>query len=80
VSSLFILGNSLSGLTGLLVARRGALALAVSPVGVAAMAAVVLAAGALGSRLGSRHWPVAWIRRVLALVLVLAAAKLLAPG
>jgi uncharacterized membrane protein YfcA len=80
VSSLFILGNSLSGLTGLLVARRGALALAVSPVGVAAMVAVVLAAGALGSRLGSRHWPVAWIRRVLALVLVLAAAKLLAPG
>lgn len=80
VSSLFILGNSLSGLTGLLVARRGALALAVSPGGVAAMAAVVLAAGALGSRLGSRHWPVAWIRRMLAVVLVLAAVKLLASG
>jgi uncharacterized membrane protein YfcA len=80
VSSLFILGNSLSGLTGLLVARRGALALAVSPGGVAAMAAGVLAAGALGSRLGSRHWPVAWIRRTLAVVLVLAAVKLLVPG
>ena len=36
------------------------------------------AAGALGSRLGSRHWPVAWIRRCLALVLLLAATKLLA--
>lgn len=80
VASLFILGNSLSGLAGLLVARRGALALAVSPGGVAAMAAVVLAAGALGSRLGSRHWPVAWIRRALAVVLVLAAVKLLVPG
>lgn len=80
VASLFILGNSLSGLAGLLVARRGALALTVSPGGVAAMAAVVLAAGALGSRLGSRHWPVAWIRRALAVVLVLAAVKLLVPG
>ena len=80
VSSLFILGNSFSGLTGLLVARRGALGLAVPPAAVAAMAAVVLAAGALGSRLGSLHWPVAWIRRTLAVVLVLAAIKLLAPA
>ncbi|MFM7265206.1 MAG: hypothetical protein ACKOZW_06385 [Cyanobium sp.] len=80
MSSLFILGNSLSGLAGLLVARPEALALAVSPQGMAAMAAVVLAAGALGSRMGSRHWPVAWIRRTLAVVLVVAAIKLLAPG
>ena len=40
------------------------------------MVLVVLLAGALGSRLGSRHWPVAWIRRCLALVLLLAAWKL----
>lgn len=41
------------------------------------MLLMVLVAGAVGSRLGSRHWPVAWIRRCLALVLLLAAAKLL---
>ncbi|MFM7674951.1 MAG: sulfite exporter TauE/SafE family protein [Synechococcus sp.] len=40
-------------------------------------AAAVLLAGAAGSRLGSRHWPVAWIRRCLALVLLLASLKLL---
>jgi len=39
--------------------------------------AMVLPAGALGSRLGSRHWPVTWIRRCLAGVLVLAGLKLL---
>lgn len=31
----------------------------------------------VGSRLGSRHWPVAWIRRCLAVVLLLASLKLL---
>jgi uncharacterized membrane protein YfcA len=73
VSSLFILGNSLSGLAGLLLARQS-LAL---PPQLGWMLLVVLLAGALGSRLGSRHWPVAWIRRCLALVLLLAAWKLL---
>lgn len=78
VSSLFILGNSLSGLLGLLLARRS---VALLPPALAPqlgwMLVVVLLAGALGSRLGSRHWPVAWIRRCLALVLLLAAWKLL---
>ena len=59
-------------------------------VGIAALAALLLTfrrrpqrrtavviGGSLGSRLGSRHWPVAWIRRILAFVLVLAALKLL---
>ena len=78
VSSLFIFGNSLSGLAGLWLARPGTEILRGLPVGFGGMLLVVLAAGALGSRLGSRHWPVAWIRRCLALVLLLAATKLLA--
>ena len=78
VSSLFILGNSLSGLTGLLLARRVAGSLLPAlPAQFGWMLLVVLLAGAAGSRLGSRHWPVAWIRRCLALVLLLAACKLL---
>jgi uncharacterized membrane protein YfcA len=74
VSSLFILGNSLSGLAGLLLARQTAAE--AWPPQLGWMLLVVLLAGALGSRLGSRHWPVAWIRRCLALVLLLAAGKL----
>ena len=78
VSSLFILGNSLSGLTGLLLARRAAgPLLAALPPQFGWMLLMVLLAGAVGSRLCSRHWPVAWIRRCLALVLLLAAWKLL---
>ncbi len=78
VSSLFIFGNSLSGLAGLLLVRQpsGAL-LPALPAQPGWMLLIVLLAGAVGSRLGSRHWPVAWIRRCLALVLLLAAAKLL---
>ena len=78
VSSLFIFGNSLSGLAGLLLARQpsGAL-LPALPAQLGWMLLMVLLAGAVGSRLGSRHWPVAWIRRCLAFVLLLAAAKLL---
>ena len=75
VSSVFIFSNSLSGLLGLFTARQslGLIWTHQSPW----MLLVVLLAGALGSRLGSRHWPVAWLRRLLALVLVLAAGKLL---
>jgi uncharacterized membrane protein YfcA len=75
VSSLFIFGNSLAGLMGLLVSRQGAVV--AWPTSVRWMLMVVLVAGALGSRMGSHHWPVAWMRRILALVLVLAAWKLL---
>jgi uncharacterized membrane protein YfcA len=58
-SVLFILFNSIAGLAGLMLARPGALLvlgrsewlLVLIPVGLA---------GAIGSRLGSRHWPVAW--------------------
>jgi uncharacterized membrane protein YfcA len=79
VSSLFILGNSLSGLAGLLLARPPlGLHGGGPPAALGAMALVVLLAGALGSRLGSRVLPVAWIRRCLALVLLVAAWKLFA--
>lgn len=78
VSSLFILVNSFSGLMGLLLARQG---VAVTPTPqLAWLLLVVLLAGGLGSRLGSRHWPVSWIRRCLALVLILASWKLLGLG
>ncbi|MEB3264476.1 MAG: sulfite exporter TauE/SafE family protein [Synechococcus sp.] len=76
VSVVFILFNSIAGLTGLLLARPSALATWLRPE-LALWLAAVLLAGAAGSRLGSRHWPVAWIRRCLALVLLLASLKLL---
>ena len=74
VSILFIFGNSLTGLAGLLLARQGDLP--ILPPQLGWMLLTVALAGAVGARLGSRHWPVAWIRRCLALVLVLAALKL----
>jgi uncharacterized membrane protein YfcA len=76
VSVLFILFNSIAGLAGL--AWAGAW-----PAGgfdrpeLLLWLGVVVLAGGLGSRLGSRHWPVAWIRRALAAVLLLASWKLL---
>ena len=79
VSVLFILLNSIAGLAGLAFAGSPSLqALARPDLPVWLMA--VLLAGGLGSRLGSRHWPVAWIRRTLAVVLLLAAWKLLGIG
>jgi uncharacterized membrane protein YfcA len=74
LSALFIFGNSLSGLAGLLLARQ--VAPPALPPQLGGMLLTVVLAGGLGARLGSRHWPVAWIRRCLALVLVVAALKL----
>jgi len=76
VSVLFILLNSVAGLAGLLLARPAQVVAVLQP-NLLVWLAVVLPAGALGSRLGSRHWPVTWIRRCLAGVLVLAGLKLL---
>jgi uncharacterized membrane protein YfcA len=75
-SILFILLNSVSGLAGLALTQPTALTAVLNPSLLGWIAAVLLG-GSLGSRLGSRHWPVAWIRRSLAFVLVLAALKLL---
>ncbi|MCS5698682.1 sulfite exporter TauE/SafE family protein [Cyanobium sp. FGCU-52] len=76
VSVLFILLNSVAGLAGLLLTRPDQVVAVLQP-DLLVWLAVVLPAGALGSRLGSRHWPVTWIRRCLAGVLVLAGLKLL---
>lgn len=78
VSSLFIFGNSLFGLLGWLLSRQGAAV--VWPGAIGWMLAAVLLAGAWGSRLGSHHWPIAAMRRILAVVLLLAAGKLLGLG
>ncbi|MFZ9560101.1 MAG: TSUP family transporter, partial [Vulcanococcus sp.] len=76
VSVLFILVNSLAGLAGLAWARAWPAGAFARPE-LLLWLGVVLLAGGLGSRLGSRHWPVAWIRRALAAVLLLASWKLL---
>lgn len=75
-SVLFILINSVSGLAGLALTRPTALAAVFNSSLLGWLAAVTIGGG-FGSRLGSRHWPVTWIRRVLAVVLVLAALKLI---
>ncbi len=79
-SVVFILLNSLAGLSGYVIARGGLLAGAFDPLEpmMALSVPVVFAAGALGARVGSHHWPGALLRRLLAIVLLLAATKLLA--
>lgn len=79
-SVVFILLNSLAGLAGYVMARGGLLAGDFDPLGpmMARSVPVVFAAGALGARFGSHHWPGALLRRLLAIVLLLAATKLLA--
>jgi uncharacterized membrane protein YfcA len=78
VSVAFILVNSIAGLAGL-VLRQGPAALP-DPVALGPLAAVVLVGGTLGAYGGSRRFPSPWIRRLLAVVLVMAAWKLLAAG
>ena len=77
VSAAFILVNSLAGLAGLLL-RRGALDVP-PPLPLLGMAAAVMGGGALGAWCGSRVFPPPLIRRLLALVLVVASVKLLLP-
>ncbi len=75
MSVFFILLNSLAGLAGLWWSRPEIVQGQFQPQALAALAAVAMAGG-IGSRLGSRHWPICWIHRVLTLVMA-AAAKLL---
>ncbi len=76
VSVAFILVNSIAGLAGLLL-RQGVAALP-DPGALAPLAGVVLVGGTLGAYGGSRRFPSPWIRRLLAVVLLIAAWKLLA--
>jgi uncharacterized membrane protein YfcA len=71
LSGAFILANSVSGIAGLLIAGVGTWPSAL-PVWLGA----VLIGGVIGAELGSARYSVLGLRRVLALVLVLAAAKL----
>jgi len=79
-SVVFILLNSLAALSGYVMARGGLLAGALDPLVpmIAVSVPVVFAAGGLGARFGSHHWPGSLLRRLLAVVLLLAATKLLA--
>ncbi|UPM49446.1 sulfite exporter TauE/SafE family protein [Synechococcus sp. A10-1-5-1] len=74
VSSAFIWCNSLAGLSGWLLSY-GASVLPPAPLLLAPLPLVALA-GALGSWCGSRRFQEVWIRRLLALVLLLASLKL----
>ena len=71
ISAAFIVVNSLAGLAGRLIAGRlliGSLALLVI---------AALTGGVIGSRLGANHFSGVWLRRLLAVVLLVAAVKLL---
>jgi uncharacterized membrane protein YfcA len=70
ISAAFIVVNSLAGLAGRLIAGR-LLVGSLFPLVVAAVAG-----GVVGSRLGADHASGLWLRRLLALVLVVAASKL----
>jgi uncharacterized membrane protein YfcA len=70
LSGAFILVNSVSGIAGLL--TIGFVLPAALPLWIAA----VVAGGLLGSWLGAQRFTILGLRRVLAFVLVLAAAKL----
>jgi len=70
-SAAFILANSISGLAGNL-ASIGSL-----PREIPLWLAAVAVGGAVGSQLGSRQMPAPWIRRALALVLLVAGLKLI---
>jgi len=71
VSALFILVNSIAGLVGYVSSGKPVPRF----IWILAVAAVI--AGTVGSRLGSRHFPVRTISLILAVVLVLAGCKLI---
>jgi uncharacterized membrane protein YfcA len=71
VSALFILVNSVSGLLGNFASTRQL------PSEIGVLLLVVLVGGLLGSWLGARRLPAQGIKRLLAVVLVIAGLKLL---
>lgn len=74
VSALFILSNSVAGLAGNLSQTSQIPTCAVY------WAVVVVFAGFVGSRLGSKHLPPVAIKRLLAIVLIIAGSKLVYTG
>jgi hypothetical protein len=70
-SALFILANSISGLAG----NLGAVGYI--PAAIPLWLGVVAVGGIIGSELGSRRLPAPWVRRGLALVLLVAGLKLI---
>ena len=69
-SALFILANSVSGLAGNIGAVGNI------PSAIPLWLGVVAVGGAIGSELGSRRLPAPWVRRALAVVLLVAGLKL----
>lgn len=78
IASLFILVNSIAGLAGLAQAQGAAAFARLPPLG--PLLLVVALSGGLGARLGSRHWSGVLLRRLLSLVVLMAALKLLGAG
>ena len=70
-SAIFILANSISGLAG----NFGAVGQVPSAIPIWLVAVAI--GGAIGSELGSRRLPAPWVRRGLALVLLIAGLKLI---
>lgn len=70
-SAIFILANSISGLAGNIGAVGNI------PAAIPLWLVVVAIGGAIGSELGSRRLPAPWVRRGLALVLLVAGLKLI---
>jgi uncharacterized membrane protein YfcA len=70
-SAIFILANSISGLAGNLGAVGNV------PSAIPVWLGAVAVGGAIGSELGSRRLPAPWVRRALALVLLIAGLKLI---
>lgn len=73
VAAGFIVVNSAAGLAGRLVAGRFVIGV------VLPLVIVAFAGGAVGARLGANHFSGVWLRRLLAVVLVIAAGKLVVP-
>ena len=71
VSALFILVNSIAGLTGFLTAKQSIPSLALP------LSAAAIGGGAIGSYLGSRRFPIRAIAILLATVLLVAGCKLI---
>src|SRR5204862_5159172 len=71
VSALFILVNSIGGLTGYFAAKHSIPSLGIL------LAAAAIVGGVIGSHLGSRHFPVRTISLLLATVLLIAGTKLI---